>query len=68
MAEIKTVKNQHGREIDLDAASMIMDDDLMNSPKLNEADTDQEWYEIYCQLHEVKYGEEFEPDKENGQW
>ena len=62
------VKNQYGSEIDLDAAAMIMDDELTNSPKLSDAETDQEWYEIYCQLHNEKYGEEFEPDKLNGQW
>lgn len=66
--EPSIVKNQYGAELDLTAAAMIMDTDLTNSPKLSEATTDQEWYEIYCRLHAEKFGEEFEPDKLNGQW
>lgn len=65
---MSTVKNQYGREIDLDAAATIMDIELTNSHDLDAADNDQEWFEIYCRVHEEKYGEEFELNKENGQW
>jgi len=57
------VKNQYGKEIDMTAAGL--DQEIADSI---DADTDQEWFEKYCEAHLAKYGEELEANKQNGQW
>lgn len=62
------VKTSYGRLIDFDAASMLMDDDIYDMLRLDDYDSDQEFYDAYVKFHLFKYGEEFEPDKLTGQW
>ena len=47
-----------GRTIDLDAARMLMDDDLCEA--IHETvETEQEFFDAYLKAHEAKYGEAF---------
>ena len=63
------VRTSGGKLIDLDAAVMLMDDDLRDEVHADIAPcTDQKFFDEYCKRHEEKFGEEFEPNKENGQW
>ena len=62
------IKNQYGEEINLEAAAMIMDTELCEEVHAMNLGTDQEWWDEYCSRHEAKYGDEFEPNKLNGQW
>jgi hypothetical protein len=47
---------------------MIMDIELCEEVHAMNLGTDQEWWDEYCSRHEAKYGDEFEPNKLNGQW
>lgn len=47
-----------GRTVDLDAARMLMDDELCEAIH-GTVDTDQEFVDAYLQAHEAKYGETF---------
>ena len=63
------VKTSHGKLIDFDAASMLMDDDIYDMLRLDMYDSsEQDFYNAYIEMHLAKYGEEFEPDKLTGQW
>lgn len=63
------VKNQYGAEIDFDAAVFLMDDDIREDLHLHLAPcTEQEFFEAYAIRHAEKFGEEFEPNKENPIW
>ena len=62
------VKNQHGTEIDFEAAVSIMDDDIREELHSQGIETEQEFFDRYCERHLEKYSEEFEPNKENPQW
>jgi len=47
----------------------IMDDGLRNELHMDLAPCgEQEFYNAYCKTHADRFGEEFEPDKINGQW
>lgn len=60
------VKNFWDVEIDMDAAVNLMDDDLREDLiNANNYETEQEFFEAYCEAHEAKYGDEFELAKEN---
>jgi len=60
------VKNYWGVEIDLDVAVNLMDDDLREDLIAhNDYETEQEFFDDYCEAHEAKYGDEFELAKEN---
>ena len=61
------IRNQHGVEIDLNAAMELMDRDIMEEID-GLADTDEEYFRLYCKKHLEKFGEEFEADKENPVW
>ena len=47
-----------GRTIDLDAARMLMDDDLCEAIH-GTVETEQEFFDAYLKAHEAKYGEAF---------
>ena len=47
-----------GREIDLDAARHLMDDELCEAIH-GTVDTEQEFLDAYLVAHKQKYGEEF---------
>lgn len=64
-----TIKNAYGLEIDFDAAAALMDHDI--SAELGHGDgfaSEQEFFDAYCAKHLAKFGEEFEPNKENPVW
>lgn len=64
------VKNQYGAELDFDAANAIMDEEICD--ELNRdadvCESEQTFFDAYCAAHKAKYGEEFEPNKEHGEW
>lgn len=62
------VKNQYGREIDFDAAVNIMDDEVREQVVATDCDDDQDFFDVYCGYHLAKFGEIFEPNKENPVW
>lgn len=71
------VVNEHFDTVDFDACVAIMDDDLREQAHLEtvilyDVDTpeirEQHFFDVYCNLHRRKYGEEFEPNKRNGVW
>jgi len=67
--QMSKVRTQYGKVIDFEAAMHIADDAIMESIHAEGiSDTDQEFYELYCVRHQDVYGDEFEPDKECGQW
>lgn len=57
---MRKITDQNGREIDFDAAVMLMDDDIRESIH-NSGNylTDQEFYLAYATEHELKFDEEF---------
>lgn len=63
------VKNQYGKEIDYDIAVAYMDRDL--TERIHNKDlckTEQEFFDTYCLMHEVKNGEEFIANMVNPVW
>ena len=53
--------NGYDRKVDFDACVNMMDDDIREQVHFELAPcTDQEFLDRYCQLHEEKYGEEFQ--------
>ena len=63
------VCNAAGDEIDFPAAVQLMDDEIRERLHNELAPcTDQEFFDAYCEAHEEKYGEEFEPAKEISIW
>lgn len=67
--ENTTVINDSGDRIDFDAAVNLMDDDLREAIHAELAPcSNQEFFEAYCKAHFEKFGEEFEPNKQNPQW
>lgn len=64
-----TVKNQYGVEISFDAAAALMDDDTREAVHADVAPcSEQEFFEAYCKAHYDRFGEDFEPAKENPKW
>lgn len=63
------VTNEHGVEIDYDAAVNFMDDDIREELHMDIAPcTEQEFFDAYCERHLERFGEVFEPAKENPCW
>lgn len=63
------VKNSYGTEVDFDAAVQMMDDDIRETLHDELAPcTEQEFFNAYCKAYEDKFGEEWEPAKENPVW
>lgn len=60
------VININGTEIDYDAAVALMDDELCEELNGELAPcTEQEFFSAYEAAHAAKFGEEWEPSKEN---
>lgn len=55
------VLDANGREIDMEAAAMLMDDDIREELHSEGFDSDQEFIEEYAKRHEEKFGESFAP-------
>ncbi len=63
-----TITNAAGKEIDFEAASNLMDNDLSADLDHGAGLTEQEFFDAYCGKHRAKFGEEFEPNKANPVW
>lgn len=59
-----TVINRYGVEINFDVAASMMDDEIREQI-CGTVDTEQEFFDAYCEAHEKKFGEIFEPAKSN---
>lgn len=61
--------SQHSKEFDFDAVVNLMDDDIRKEIHYGlVADiTDQEFYNLYCKAHKLKFEEEFEFNVRNPQ-
>ena len=67
--KFEKVINQYGKPLDFAAAVNIMDDDLREEIDAELAPcTAQEFFDAYAKAHSEKFGEEFEPNKENPVW
>lgn len=63
------VKNQYGKELDFDAAVILMDDDIREKLHGEIAPcTEQEFFDAYVKAHEDKFGEDWELSKPNPVW
>ena len=63
------VINLAGQKIDFDAASALMDDEVMEKVHMTFAPcSEQEFFTEYEKAHEKKYGEKWELSKENPVW
>lgn len=65
-----TVKNAYGVEIDFEAAMNLADEEICDdlNRDADVCESEQSFFEAYCKAHREKYGEEFEPNKEHGEW
>ena len=67
--KFEKVINQYGKSLDVEAAINLMDDDLREQLHMELAPcTNQEFFDAYAKAHLEKFGEEFEPNKENPVW
>ena len=63
------VVTSYDKVINYKAAESLMDDEIREDLHGDLAPcTDQEFYDAYCEEHKRRFGEEFEPDKPDGQW
>jgi len=62
------VKTSYGEKIDYESAVNLMDFDLAEQVHADGDQDPQAFYNNYCAAHFQKFGEEFEPNKINGQW
>lgn len=68
-ANATTIRNQYGREIDYASAVVLMDDEICEELRNTEGiETDQDYFDVYCDLHYKKFDEVFEPNKANPVW
>lgn len=65
---MSTITNAAGRQIDFNAAAVLMDDDIVAELSYLDGMSEQEAFERYCAYHREKFGEEFEPNKANPVW
>lgn len=57
---MKNMVNVNGNEVSMDAAVMLMDDEIREAVNFDIAPcTEQEFADEYCKRHLEKYGEEF---------
>ncbi len=64
-----SVINECGEVIDFRSAVVLMDDEICEELRNTEGiETDQDYFEIYCDLHYKKFDEVFEPNKANLVW
>lgn len=59
-----TVINSYGVEINFDVAVSMMDDEIREQI-CGTVDTEQDFFDAYCEAHAKKFGEIFEPAKRN---
>lgn len=63
---MKNVINFYDVKIDFDVAVNLMDDKIREEIHMNLTPcTAQEFFDAYCEAHEIKFGEEFECAKKN---
>lgn len=64
------IKNElgTGSEIDYEAAVNLMDVELAEAVHAAGDQDPQAFFNNYCAAHLEKFGEEFEPNKADGQW
>lgn len=48
-----------GQEVDFDGAVSLMDDEIRETVIGSDTESNQEFMDLYCRLHEEKFGEEF---------
>lgn len=66
---MSNVKNENGKELNFDAAVILMDDDIREELHDELAPcTDQEFFDAYAKAHAEKFGEEWELAKANPVW
>jgi hypothetical protein len=65
---MSTIMNAAGRAIDFDAAAILMDKEITDALDNEDLESEQAFFDAYCRAHELKYGEEFEPNKANPVW
>jgi hypothetical protein len=63
-----TITNAAGRNIDFDAAAVLMDKEITDQIDRIGSDGEQDFFDNYCALHLARFGEEFEPNKKNPVW
>lgn len=57
---MKNMVNVNGNEVSMDAAVMLMDDEIREAVNFDIAPcTEQEFVDEYCKRHFEKYGEKF---------
>ena len=57
---MKNMVNVNGTEVSMDAAVMLMDDEISEAIHFDiEPCTEQEFVDEYCRRHFEKYGEDF---------
>ena len=57
---MKNMVNVNGNEVSMDAAVMLMDDEIREAVSFDIAPcTEQEFVDEYCKRHFEKYGEDF---------
>lgn len=66
MSNDNIITNSHGKEFDIEALSYLFDQEIVGEQNdLDLAETNQEWFEIYCRLHEERHGATFILDTES---
>ena len=70
MGRAEYVVNDWGQLINFEAARNLMDDFIVEDILIKNPFyiSNQTLFDWYCQQHLEQYGEEFEPNKRNGQW
>lgn len=62
------VTNYYGRKFDIEELAYLFDAELCEDPRLGECENDQDWFDLYCVLHEQKHAEPFVLDTQNPQY
>jgi hypothetical protein len=63
--ETKMTKVQNSFGVEFDLYLIYMDDDLREELHAEGFETEQEFFDAYCEAHEKRFGEEWELAKEN---
>lgn len=63
------VYSDYDKKVDFNAAQVLMDAEVVDElHSENWFETNQEFFDAYCEKHLEKYGEVFEPNKRNPVW
>ncbi len=67
---MEKVTTSYGMDITdrYDAVVNLMDAEITEELHKYEWDTEQDFYNAYCIMHEERYGNTFSPDDRRGQW